>query len=1745
MSTKADRKKAAKETDPNTTSDSQNDGGAAPASAPQTNVTVSEERIEQLERMLAALQSALAANAPSSQSATTTASASNSSAAMSSAASPLSATTTTTTTTTNPAVTLPAALDDRAQLPTHPTTKLAGGAVKPDDYALWRASVTKTIEAIPRYKPLLLNNVEKGWEEFRRINAKYEQAQEYLQEKYLDTQRALWNYLTDCVNVHTSTLLIGEMKADSSNNLSETLNFIKIDTDFYQNCSKLMRRIDERYMRPSNWRIVDLLVEQESLHYQSNQDPALFFESYFKLQRQIMILVPKYKIQEEFVQAYQIITKLPKECEVIRNQFLNAEQQPDLKTLESVMMNWFQMERATKKAQDAFINKSNSKPPGGFRFRSSAQSTATAASAAETAQSAAEGGQQHVDRLGRPKQCFGCGKNDHDFKNCPEPDAARARGERTFKLKCLPSALKQRGWQEEIILAAIEPAMTVRATPIIEHYSTPETACAATSTTSSDGVFVPQRHHAIMDSGATSHFTGRNDMLENVEKIEPVRVTTIVGTREVSEVGTMRLSDRVRLERVKHLPNSTFSLISTAQICDADRDVVYTKDAAYVLEDGVLDKSLLKNEAKLTVPRQGKLWACEVEARTPRDDSTGTEDAQALAGVEAEYRANDAHEIVGAVHEFAAQADDEEEIAYDSDPDSDFIPIPALAPAEEIEIESDSESEPSACISTQTDRSNGIAELHAKLGHASASKLRAISDERELGFKDADIEHVVQTCGVCIRAKSKRAPVHALNTNPIRVAQEVMDCWHVDLSGPYSYVDKRKRFRLPSMMGHAFNLLLVDEKSRHVMVSSLKRKSDAPARIIEFIKLKQNAMKKKLVRLHCDGGGEFLNDELTSFLRENGTELTVAPPGTPEYNGLAERLNRTLRELVACMLLHSGAPQYLWNFAYLHAAYIYNRMPLKKLEYKAPIKLMQPDLTRCNLDKLHAFGCDAYVHLEEGMRGKLQARAQEGAFIGMSAEHDTYVILLRDSLTTVVSRNVKFIDERFEHLRVAIKPIQQLAEANSTIADKEYEVEAIVGYDDKTKQYEVRWRGYADTTWEPEHNLKRCKPAIKEFRRRMRRELSNREVVNAIVTLETFFKSSKPNADFSRSDSNSHEQRDFAAVSFEIANDIIMMMDDDPKTYREALQRPDRDKWDAAIQDEYKSWKKNAVSEEAILPEGRKAIDTKLVFKTKRDALMRILRYKVRGVARGFKQIEGVDYFETFSPTVGMKPIKLLFALAAKYGWEIKQMDFETAFLNALLEEEIYIKPPPGYVMENPACTVLRLRKALYGLKQASRGWWKTLDAFLRSLGYQRSDIDECLYFKDVNGKRIYLAVYVDDILIVYPKEIESAWLADKAKIAAEFAIQDLDECQWILNMEVTRDRERGTITISQQSYLERVLKRFNMQDCTPVHTPYNSDDLTMPPNNNLFKSDALNEKDHEEYRSIVGSLLYAANITRIDLSYIVGVLARYVSKPLDYHLDAARHVLRYVRGSVDVKLTLGAAPSSISRSSKKNSSTSTSSLVVYTDSNWAGEKVDRKSTGGFIVVFDGRPVTWQSKKQSVIALSSTEAEYYALGEATREALFLRQWMRAYAPDSVAVNSQSSPSPAPTPILIKCDNMGAIEIADHATNHARTKHIDVQHFFVREHVRAGEITLEHVRTARQLADILTKPMRKERFAQLKTMLYEPETSEEQERIRTSASEDENESESKLEERALSVIEALREELMTEEGWFGRLVKCKE
>ena len=475
--------------------------------------------------------------------------------------------------------------------------------------------------------------------------------------------------------------------------------------------------------------------------------------------------------------------------------------------------------------------------------------------------------------------------------------------------------------------------------------------------------------------------------------------------------------------------------------------------------------------------------------------------------------------------------------------------------------------------------------------------------------------------------------------------------------------------------------------------------------------------------------------------------------------------------------------------------------------------------------------------------------------------------------------------------------------------------------------------------------------------------------------------------------------------------------EEEPQSLKEAINSKDADKWKIAMADEMRSLQKNQTWELVPRPKNQKVVACKWIYKRKEGILgVEEARYKARLVAKGFTQREGVDYHEVFSPVVKHTSIRVLLALTAVFDMELEQMDVKTAFLHGELEETIYMAQPEGFKkagMENHVCL---LEKSLYGLKQSPRQWYKRFDLFMLRNGFSRSSFDGCVYFRMFKEQKyMYLLLYVDDMLLACQDEEEINRV--KKMLRTEFEMKDLGPARKILGIEIFRDRTKGSLFLSQKGYLEKVLERFRMQDSKPVITP-------MAQHFKLSVKDApsteqeVNYMERVPYSSVVGSLMYLMVCTRPDLAHAVSLVSRYLSNAGKNHWVAAKWILRYLRGTTKEGLLYGTVQDD------------QTCVVGFVDSDYAGDLDNRRSLTGYVFQVFGCTVSWKASLQHVVALSTTEAEYIAITEAVKEAMWLMGLIR-----ELGVQQKS--------VTVYCDSQSAIHLTKNQMFHERTKHIDI------------------------------------------------------------------------------------------------------
>ena len=450
----------------------------------------------------------------------------------------------------------------------------------------------------------------------------------------------------------------------------------------------------------------------------------------------------------------------------------------------------------------------------------------------------------------------------------------------------------------------------------------------------------------------------------------------------------------------------------------------------------------------------------------------------------------------------------------------------------------------------------------------------------------------------------------------------------------------------------------------------------------------------------------------------------------------------------------------------------------------------------------------------------------------------------------------------------------------------------------------------------------------------------------------------------------------------------------EPDNADEALKSPI---WKKSMDEEITALLNNKTWELVIPPENVNIVGNKWVYLCKKDQEGRVIRAKSRLVAQGFTQTFGVDYYETYSPVVRLASLRTICALAARNNWPIHQMDVDNAYLNASLQEPIYMKQPDGYY-QGTNQHVLLLKKCLYGLKQSGREWYKCLSTALSSIGFQKSCSDAAVFFRHGEKGHAIIGVAVDDLTITAPNL--SIIQGIKDNLNDIFKMKDLGEIHWLLNLKIERDFTDKSISISQETYIDKIVKKFNLQDAKDCATP-------LDPNIKLSK-DQCPDSDEEKktmakipYRQAIGSLMWATVATRPDIAFAVSVLSQFLENPGRVHWEAVKRVLRYLKSTKNKKLILGKR---------------TEGLVGQADADWASQD-HCHSISAYIFQIDGGPISWSCNKQAIVALSSTEAEFIALTHATKEAM----WMKNFITEVF--------QPLKFPIKIYSDNQSAITIS--------------------------------------------------------------------------------------------------------------------
>jgi hypothetical protein len=531
----------------------------------------------------------------------------------------------------------------------------------------------------------------------------------------------------------------------------------------------------------------------------------------------------------------------------------------------------------------------------------------------------------------------------------------------------------------------------------------------------------------------------------------------------------------------------------------------------------------------------------------------------------------------------------------------------------------------------------------------------------------------------------------------------------------------------------------------------------------------------------------------------------------------------------------------------------------------------------------------------------------------------------------------------------------------------------------------------------------------------------------------------------------------------------LALSEDEPKI-REALNGEEREAWIAAINAELAQMEKVKAWEPVIAPPDANIIPSLFVFRRKRNDTGKIVRYKARLVVKGYKQKFGVDYMETFAPTVRAPTLRILLSLAAQKSAAVHHCDIKNAYLNSRLQDNvsIYSDLPPMYTsfrelpphLKGKPNVVSKWFVSVYGSKQGAHDWYSEVKSFFVWIGYTVSVADEAVFYKIEGDKFTFVAAATDDFTIIAHSSDAANFLIHK-QLAKRFEISDLGPINWLLGVSITRDIQGCTISLGQQAYIEQILYRFGLEEARKASTPMEAG-INLSPDSPHVSATLLTPAEKTKYREMIGCLMYAAVMTRPDISFAVSTLSQYLDAPHTTHVQAVIRVFRYLSGTKDYRLVLGGA---------------NSSMIGYSDADWASQDHCHSISGFAFFIGDG-VVSWSSKKQPIVTLSITEAEYVALTHSSKDIKWIHKLLSEF----------STIFPYSHPTTLYCDNQGAIRLSKDSTFHGRTKHIDVHFHFICQTVSQGHISLIYCPTDEMIADTFTKPLARFKFEKFRKLL---------------------------------------------------------
>lgn len=813
--------------------------------------------------------------------------------------------------------------------------------------------------------------------------------------------------------------------------------------------------------------------------------------------------------------------------------------------------------------------------------------------------------------------------------------------------------------------------------------------------------------------------------------------------------------------------------------------------------------------------------------------------------------------------------------------------------------------EEQACVARQS--ATSLINWHFRLGHVNCKTIQRMASTNAVDGLVITNHDVPQVCEGCIYGKFSRCPFHSRSEKPIEVGQVIV----ADVGGP---------MQESSLGGANYYVAFKDKCSGHRQVYFLKNKSEVAGKFKCFVSRFQNETSKLIKSLRTDNGTEFKGIAWT-WAEEAGIIRQYTVAYSPQQNGTSERDNRTIVESARSALYGKRHPVSLqvllrlWAEAIAYSVYTLNRT-LSRTRMVTPYEKYHGN--KPNISHLRPFGCICYLHIPDKTRRKWDKKGEKGMFLGYDDTSTGFRVLILETFKIKVSVDVTFDEgnvpstKQQNHATPPKFPFatkQQPDDANQPSDEKDTpskdneEASVVPSTQTKANDAQSEQDGNAD------HQRDEL-VSDKDFN-----DATSHEEIPVCANRRYPLRDRKPKVIKSMQSIDVHNSEPF-----------------EPRTYQEALSCEEAHLWQPSVQDEYDSHIQNGTWILVPLPPGRKAIGCRWIYKVKPGHLSTPARYKSRLVAKGYAQIEGIDFTETYSPVIGYGPLRGILSMCAALNLDMAQLDIKTAFLYGLVDEEIYIQQPEGFIVPGKEHLVGRLVKCIYGLKQSPRVWNCKFNDFLLKFGFTRSQHDPCVYHRRREEEILVIVIWVDDGLVCSNSKTAIAEVL--AFLGENFEMRTLPTDRFV-GLEIERIREEKKLFVNQVGFIEKILSRFNMSDCNPKSMPANPHvrlSKEMCPSTRTEKA----AMETVPYQQAVGCLNYLTHATRPDIAFAVNQVSRYCHNPGPQHWEAVKHILAYLKGTTQYGICFNGS-----------SGSSDCALVGYTDSDYAGDLDHYRSTTG------------------------------------------------------------------------------------------------------------------------------------------------------------------------------------------------------